>query len=107
MRWHVKNVSYPGFSGFTFFESPMSSAGKPKTTAGILCVQIQALISGTGSYLARDNFEARKLSKDCERLEGVDPFDGALARMFMAEAFGDVDEAKRLGRQARALSPEH
>ncbi|HCW16873.1 hypothetical protein [Achromobacter sp.] len=83
----------------------MTRASQPQTIAEDLCLRIQNLIGRSARYLARDSFEARMLLRDCERLQQADKFDGTIALIYMAEAFGDADEARRYASQARTMRP--
>lgn len=84
----------------------MARAPQPQTIATELCIRIQDLLARSDRYLARDSFEARMLLRDCEKLQQANPFDGTIARIYMAEAYGDADEARRYARQARILAPD-
>lgn len=84
----------------------MSRAAQPQTIAADLCLRIQNLAARSGRYLERDSFEARMLLRDCERLQQADVFDGTIALLYMAEAYGEVEDARRSARQAAIVRPD-
>lgn len=83
----------------------MARASQPQTIASDLCLRVNQLIARSDRYLGRDNFEARLLLRDCEKLQQANTFDGTIARIYMAEAYGDAEEARRCASQARAAAP--
>ncbi|CUK12217.1 Uncharacterised protein [Achromobacter sp. 2789STDY5608615] len=98
-----RRMAVPTFDHLSY----MAGAPQPRTIALDLSDRIQGLIGRSDRYLGRDNFEARQLLRDCDRLQQASAFDGAICRMYLAEAYGDADEVRQLARQARAVLPEH
>lgn len=83
------------------YQSAMARPYLPQTTASDLCLRVSQLVAKSDRYLGRDSFEARMLLRECEKLRQADKFDGAIASIYLAEAFGDAEQVRRHATQAR------